>query len=87
MCLITFHHLHSNDLIGIRDNLKTEGKTDLGSKLIYFLHRVHTFLNSSNSTSFHDFSHGHFKFSKTLGLAVTFKTFKNFPCSRVLLDL
>ena len=32
---------------------------------------------------FHDFFHDLFKFSKTLGLAVTFKNFKNFPCFRV----
>ena len=36
---------------------------------------------------FHDFFHDLFKFSKTLGLAVTFKNFKNFPCFRVFLGL
>ena len=30
--------------------------------------------------TFHDFFHDLFKFSKTLGLAVTFKNFKKFPC-------
>ena len=45
--------------------------------------RVRTLLSSSNSTTFHDF----FKFSKTLGLVVTFKKFKNFPCFRVVFDL
>ena len=37
--------------------------------------------------TFHDFFHDLFKFSKTLGLAVTFKRFKNFPCFRGSLDL
>ena len=35
---------------------------------------------------FYDFFHDLFKFSKTLGLAVTFKNFKNFPYFRVFLD-
>ena len=36
---------------------------------------------------FHDFFHDLFKFSKTLGLAVSFKKFTNFPCCRVFFDL
>ena len=44
---------------------------------------VHTLSSSSNSMTFHDL----FSFSKTLGLAVIFKNFKNFPCFRVFLDL
>ena len=36
---------------------------------------------------FHDFIHDLFKFSKTLGLAVSFKNFKNFPCFGVFFDL
>ena len=45
--------------------------------------RVHTLLCSSNSMTLHDL----FSLSKTLGLAVIFKNFKNFPCFRVFLDL
>ena len=37
--------------------------------------------------TFHDFFHDLFKFSKTLGLAVSFKNFKKFPCFRVFYDL
>ena len=36
---------------------------------------------------FHDFFHDLFKFSKTLGLAVSLKKFTNFPCCRVFFDL
>ena len=37
------------------------------------LYRVRTLLSSSNSMTFHDFLHDLFKFSKTFGLAVSFK--------------
>ena len=40
-----------------------------------------------NSMTFHHFFHDLFKFSKTLGLAVSFKHFKNFPCFRVFYDV
>ena len=44
------------------------------------LNRVHTLLSSSNfMMTFHDYSHDHYNFSMTLGLAVTFENFKNFP--------
>ena len=36
---------------------------------------------------FHDFFHDLFKFSITLGLAVTFENFQNFPCFRVFFYL
>ena len=37
--------------------------------------------------TFHDFFLDLFKFSITLGSAVTFENFQNFPCFRVLFDL
>ena len=42
-------------------------------------------LYSFELSKFHDFP-GLFEFPKTLGLAVTLKNFKNFPCFRVFLD-
>ena len=42
--------------------------------------RVRTLLSSSNSTTFHDFLHDLFKFSKNMGSAVSFKNSKTFPC-------
>ena len=48
---------------------------------------VHTLMSSSNSMTFNDFFHDLFKFSKTLGLAVSFKNFKKFPCFRVFYDV
>ena len=42
----------------------------------YLICRVRTLLSSSNSMTFHDFFHNLFKFSKTLGLAVSFKISK-----------
>ena len=47
-------------------------------------------LQGSNSVElfkFHDFFHDLFKFSKALGLAVSLKHFKTFPCCRVFFDL
>ena len=44
-------------------------------------------MSSLNSMTFHDIFHHLFKFSNTLGLAVTFTNFKNVPCFRVFLDL
>ena len=41
----------------------------------------------SNSMTFHNFFHDLLKVSMTLGLAVTFEHFQNFPCFRVLSDL
>ena len=48
---------------------------------------VCTLLSSSNSMTFYDFFHDLFTFFKTLGLAVTFKNFKDFPCLRVFLGV
>ena len=45
------------------------------------------FLSSSNSMTFHGFFHDLFKFSKTLGLVVTFRNFQDFPCLGVFFDL
>ena len=42
-------------------------------------------LYSFELSKFHDFP-GLFEFPKTLGLAVTLKNFRNFPCFRVFLD-
>ena len=55
---------------------------------VFTLSRVRTLWSSSNSTTFHDFFHDLFKFSKTLGLVVSStEKIKNFPCFRVFLDL
>ena len=48
--------------------------------------RVCTPLSSSNSMTFHDFFNDLFKFSKTLGLVVTFKNFQNFPSFGVFFE-
>ena len=49
--------------------------------------RVRTLLSSSNSMNFQDFLHDLFKFSKTMGSAVSFKNSTTFPCFRVSFDL
>ena len=51
------------------------------------LHRVHTLLSSSNSMTFHDFFHDFFKFSKTIGLAVTFTNLRTFLALEYFLTL
>ena len=48
---------------------------------------VRSLLSSLNSVTFFGLFHGLFEFSKTFGLAGTFKTLKNFPFLRVFLDL
>ena len=53
----------------------------------YTFFRVHIILSSSNSMTFYDFFHDHFKFSMTLGLAVIFKNLQNFPCFSIFFDL
>ena len=52
---------------------------DIGRIAQFQSYRVRTHLSSSNSMTFHDFFHDIFKFSRTLGLAVCFKTSKTFP--------
>ena len=51
------------------------------------MYRVHTFLSSSNSMTFHDFLHDLFKSSTAMCSAVSFKNSKIFPCLRVFFDL
>ena len=48
--------------------------------------RVRTLFISSNSMTFHDFFHGLFQFSMTLGRAVTLKNFHKYPCFRAFFD-
>lgn len=48
---------------------------------------VHTLSSSSNSMTSHDFFHAPFIFTLTLGLAITFQDFQNFPSFSIFFTL
>ena len=67
--------------------LHLQNNWGLVNRRFIILHRVRTLLSSSSAMTFHDFFHDLFKFSKTLGLNVTFKNLKTFLAREYFLIL
>ena len=70
----------------IKWNVSLQAVVSIGRRILQ-LDRLCTRLSSSNSMTFHDFFHELFKFSMTIGLAVTLQNIQTFPCFRLLFDL